>query len=183
MSNNESFILSVKTQLLNIICDQWTEEAFKLIRKHDKKLENADFSFPRLDNDKVWAKFKLKSKCLEEIENFSPVIKQFSQSGSIVIVYLDRKTVFNQYFGNPASGLHNDYEKISEVQNLDMKKPNSSEITSSRASCISEVLTNLPRAYNKTIVISSTDLSAQIKVKKDKISIKRFSMSAVSGSH
>merc|ERR1711874_615743 len=31
------------------------------------------------------------------------------------------------------------------------------------ASCISEVLTNLPRTFNKTIVISSTDLSAQIK--------------------
>ena len=164
MSNNESFILTVKTQLLDSFCDQWTEEAFKLIRKHDKKLENGDFSFPRLDNDKVWAKFRLKSKCLEEIQNSSPVIKQLSQSGSIVIVYLDRKTVFNQYLGNPTSSLFNDYEKISKLQNFDMKKPNSSEITSSRANCISEVLINLPRTSNITIVVSSTDLSTQIKV-------------------
>ena len=164
MSNNESFILTVKTQLLDSFCDQWTEEAFKLIRKHDKKLENGDFSFPRLDNDKVWAKFRLKSKCLEEIQNSSPVIKHLSQSGSIVIVYLNRKTVFSQYFGNPPSGFLNDYEKISKVHNFDMKKPNSSEITSSRTNCISEVLTNLPRTSNNTIVISSTDLSTQIKV-------------------
>ena len=165
MTNNEGFILSVKTQLLNIICDQWTEEAFKLIRKHDKKLENGDFSLPRLDNEKVWAKFKLKSKCLEKIQNSSPVIKHLSESGSIVIVYLDRKTVFNQYFGNPTSGLLSDFEKISKVQNFDLKKPNSSEITSYRAACISEVLINLPRTSNNTIVVSSTDLSTQIKVK------------------
>ena len=164
MSNNERFILTVKTHLLDSICDQWTEEAFKLIRKHDKKLENGDFSFPRLDNDKVWAKFKLKSKCLEEIENSSPVIKQLSQTGSIVSLYLNRKTVFSQYFGNLTSGFLNDSEKISKVHNFDMKKPNSSEITSSRANCISEVLTNLPRTSKNTIVISSTDLSTQIKV-------------------
>ena len=165
MSNYEGFIRSVKTQLLDIICDQWTEETLKLIRKHDKTLENGDFSFPRLDNDKVWAKFKLKNKCFEKIQNSSPVIKQLRESGSIVIVHLDRKNVFNLYFGNPPSSLLNDYEKISKVENFDLKKPNSSEITSSRANCISEVLTNLPRTSNKTIVISSTDLSGQIKVK------------------
>ena len=166
MSNNESFILSVKTQLLDTICHQWTEETLKLIRKHDKKLENGDFSFPQLDNDKVWAKFKLKSQCLEKIQNSSPVIKELSQSGSIVIVFLERKAVFNQYFGNPSSSLSNDYEKISKLQNFDLKKPNSSEITSYRAKCISEVLINLPRTSNKTIVISSTDLSGQIQVNK-----------------
>ena len=168
MSNYEGFIRSVKTQLLDIICDQWTDLAFKLIRKHDKKLENGDFSFPRLDNDKVWATFKLKSEYLEEIQNSSPIIKQLTQSGSIVIVYLDRKTVFNQYLGNPMSSVFNDYEKISKLQNFDMKKPNSSEITSSRANCISEVLINLPRTSNITIVVSSTDLSTQIKVEKQK---------------
>ena len=180
MSNNEGFILSVKTQLLDIICDQWTEETFKLIRKHDKKLENGDFSFPRLDNDKVWAKFKLKSKCLEKIQNSSSVIKQLSESGSIVTVYLERTTVFNQYFGNPTTRLLNDYEKISKVENFDMKKPNSSEITSSRAKCISEVLINLPRTSNNTIVISSTDLSGQMKVnKKNTLNKFQFLMSAI----
>ena len=164
MSNYEGFIRSVKTQLLDLICDQWTEETLKLIRKHDKTLQNGDFSFPRLDNDKVWAKFKLKIKCLEKIQSSSPVIKQLSESGSIVIVYLDRRTVFNQYFGNPASSLLNSYEKISKVENFDLKKPNSSEITSSRANCLSEVLTNLPRTSDKTILISSTDLSAQMRV-------------------
>ena len=168
MSNNESFILSVKTQVLDIICEQWTEETLKLIRKHDKKLENGDFSFPQLDNDKVWAKFKLKSRCLEKIPNSPPVISELRQSGSIVIVFLKRQNVFNQYFSNPTSCLPKGYEKISKVQNFDVKKPNSSEITSSRARCISEVLINLPRTSNKTIVISSTDLSGQIQVKTKK---------------
>ena len=59
----------------------------------------------------------------------------------------------------------NDYEKISTVENFDISKPNSSELTSARASCISEVLVNLPSTSDKRVVISSTDLDYQIQVK------------------
>ena len=51
---NHSFILSVKRQLLDIICEEWTEDSLKLIRKHDKNLESGDLHFPRLDNNKAW---------------------------------------------------------------------------------------------------------------------------------
>jgi len=153
-------ILCIKRQLLDTICEQWTEETYKLIRKHDKKLDLGDFSFPSLNNDKVWAKYQLKTKSLKQIQDSSAVIKKLSESGQTVVVNLDRTKVYDLYFGNPL--LFNDAEKMSKVKNFDIRKPNSSEITSARAFSISEVLVNLPKTSNHTVAISSTDLASQI---------------------
>ena len=161
---SDSLILSLKRHLLDLICEQWTEETCRLIRKHDKKLELGDFSFPSLDNDKVWGKFQLKTKSLNDIQDASSLLRKVSQSGHTIVVNLDRKSLYQQYFQDGPRVFVKDSSKMSNVKNSDLSKPNSSEMTSARANCISEVLVNLPKTSNKTIVISSTDLSSQIQV-------------------
>ena len=162
---SDSFIISLKRQLLDSICGQWAEETLKLIRKHDKRLELGDFSFPSLNNEKVWGKLGLKTKCLKQIQDSSAFFKKISESAQTVVVYLDRKAVYEQYFSNTARFFLNNSDRKLKVQNFDKINPNSSELTSARANCISEVLVNLPTTTNKTVVISSTDLSSQIEVK------------------
>ena len=157
------FIRDFKLKLLDFICEDDSEDAIRLIRKHDKNLGKGEFSFPALSNQKVWSKFRLKNMNLDKIPNILPIIKSFKQVGDVIIVHLNRKLVSIEHF-NLQSSTTNLKNTNSRIINFDETKPNTSEITSARCQSLSQSLAKLPLKYDSHICVSSTNLPTQIQV-------------------
>ena len=150
-----------KKDLLDIICERWTDKTLQLIRKHDKNLEKGDFSFPNLDNVKVWGKYTVKTVDVEIICKSCSTIDKIEIVGHSSVVFLERKIAFDDYFLN-INHSSEPSRKPTSVVNFDINKPNSSHLTSARVDSFHKALENLDLQNGCFYGVSSTDVKTQI---------------------
>eukprot|EP00092_Neocalanus_flemingeri_P033317 GFUD01036232.1.p1 GENE.GFUD01036232.1~~GFUD01036232.1.p1 ORF type:complete len:388 (+),score=109.05 GFUD01036232.1:1232-2395(+) len=156
-----SFVIQLKKDLLDTICDDWGEKSLQLIRKHDKNLEKGDFSFPNLNNAKVWDKLNVKTDDLDKICQSCSKIEKIAISGDSSVVFLKRKSAFEDYFLNSNNSIKTTNSSPTIV-NFDSSKPNSSILTSTRANSFHQALGNLDLAPSTVYGISSTDVKSLV---------------------
>jgi len=156
-----SFVIQFKKDLLDAICEGWAEKSLQLIRKHDKNLGKGDFSFPNLNNVKVWDQLSVKTVDLDKICKSCSKIEKIEIVGNSSVVYLNKAAVFEDYFqkSNSSTIAKSDPQSII---NFDNSKPNSSLLTTARVNSFYQALGNLDLSPSTVYGISSTDVKSQI---------------------
>jgi len=155
-----SFVTQFKKDLLNTICEDWTDKTLQIIRKHDKNLQKGDFSFPNLDNVKVWGKYTVKVFDMQIICKSCSAVDRIEIVGDSSVVFLKRKNAFEDYFLSTNHPIEPKKNQISTV-NFDTTKPNSSHLTSARVDSFHAALKNLDLEHGFVYGVSSTDVKTQ----------------------
>jgi len=125
-------------------------------------LEKGDFSFPNLSNEKVWGKLNVKIIDLLEICILNPRIDKIEDIGESSVVFLKRKSVFEDVFLKNLNYSSDGHTKPSSIVNFDCAKPNTSKLTSARCNSFYKALSNLNLSQNSMFGISSTDIKSQM---------------------
>ena len=156
----KNFIRDFKLKLLRAVCEDVSETSVKIIRKLDKNLQKGEFCFPSLNNSKVWQGLKAKNINIEELPTLVDEVQSCEEQSGMVYIHLNRNSVVDDFFSTFSLDRRNKTDKT--VENCDISKPNTSEITSERSRVFCDALNNL--VSEKHVCVSSTNLQAQIQV-------------------
>jgi len=115
------------------------KQNFNLIRKHDKNLDNGgDFSFPSLENNRVWSSSCDASEVVNKSKTFSSMkIDKIVKDGKCCQVFVDRNLALKSFFNGKCRRKHSG---TFEVQNLE--DPLKSDLTSERVKLLAQILEN-----------------------------------------